>query len=114
MGRDYFVAQALLAMTAPTWLNTSAATGSRIINWRGTLIHIAKHFRYWYQQEYRITWIPPLDYSDHPLEPLFLEVGSLQEKAQLIKHKVVVSAYTIPDYCPADCNAVRTGGESRT
>ena len=46
-------------------------------------VFVAKNFKYWYQHEYRITWLPPMDHSDI-LKPFLLEVGSLEEKAQLI------------------------------
>ncbi len=46
-------------------------------------VFFAKHFQYWYQHEYRITWLPPMDHSDM-LEPLLLEIGSLDGNAQLV------------------------------
>jgi hypothetical protein len=36
-------------------------------NWRReeqSDVFFAKHFRYWYQHEYRITWLPPLEYPE--------------------------------------------------
>src|SRR5207245_1534191 len=40
-------------------------------NWKQAAksdVFFAKDFKYWYQQEYRIAWLPPIDYSGM-LEP---------------------------------------------
>lgn len=47
----------------------------------------SKHFRYWYQQEYRFAWMPDVTrglrrYTD--LDPIFVEVGSLASIAELV------------------------------
>ena len=46
-------------------------------------VFLAKDFRYWYQHEYRIVWIPPMDHEDI-LQPLPIELGSLVGKAELV------------------------------
>ena len=45
----------------------------------------SKHFRYWYQQEYRFIWAPPpgKKYSNK-LEPFFFEPGSLKDMAEFV------------------------------
>ncbi|MGZ5117395.1 MAG: hypothetical protein ACXWCY_19710 [Burkholderiales bacterium] len=45
-------------------------------------VTFAKHFRYTYQKEFRLVWMPPTDVSR--LSPLFLEIGSLEDIAVLI------------------------------
>jgi hypothetical protein len=55
-------------------------------NWKKAIkedVFFTKDVQYWYQHEYRIVWIPSMDY-DRILEPLHLEIGSLDGKAQLI------------------------------
>ena len=42
-----------------------------------------KHFRHWYQSEYRFAWVPETG-PQTQLEPLFVEVGSLKEIAEII------------------------------
>lgn len=41
-----------------------------------------KHFRYAYQKECRIIWLPPTD--EIQLDPIFLELGNLEEICELI------------------------------
>ncbi|HET7552697.1 MAG TPA: hypothetical protein VFK04_15500 [Gemmatimonadaceae bacterium] len=43
---------------------------------------MGKHFRYAYQREVRVAWLPPA--PTRQLEPLFLSVGSLEDIAELI------------------------------
>jgi hypothetical protein len=45
-------------------------------------VHFSKHFRYAYQKEYRIVWLPPEKQS--VLEPVFLELGNLEDYCELI------------------------------
>jgi len=45
--------------------------------------HLHKHFRYAYQKEYRLTWIPPVPTWE--LEPIKVELGSLNDCCQLIE-----------------------------
>lgn len=42
----------------------------------------SKHFRFWYQQEYRFSWIPEKCGREH-LEPVILELGSLEQISEL-------------------------------
>ena len=43
-------------------------------NWDLDLV-FSKHFRFWYQQEYRFAWMPNKDWRNC-LEPIFVELGS--------------------------------------
>lgn len=43
---------------------------------------MVKHFRYWYQWEYRVYWLP--DTPLKQLEPLFLDLGSLGDIADIL------------------------------
>lgn len=45
-------------------------------------IFFTKHFRYWYQQEYRVIWLS----SDlvNELEPVYIEIGPLHDYCELI------------------------------
>ena len=43
----------------------------------------SKHFRFWYQQEYRIAWIPERGGRTH-LEPFFVELGSLEQISEIV------------------------------
>ena len=45
-------------------------------------IYFAKHFRFSYQNEYRFLMIPKTE-EDIPLDPFFIELGSLQDIAKL-------------------------------
>lgn len=42
-----------------------------------------KHFRYTYQNEFRVVWVPPT--PRHDLEPVFIEMGPLLDLAELIE-----------------------------
>jgi hypothetical protein len=42
----------------------------------------AKHFRYWYQREYRVIWNP--EHSTQPLSHVDIDIGSMNEYAELI------------------------------
>jgi hypothetical protein len=42
----------------------------------------SKHFRFAYQEEFRVAWLPPFNVSS--LEPVFVDVGSLTNSAQLV------------------------------
>jgi hypothetical protein len=48
----------------------------------------SKHLRYWYQREYRFAWIPETLRPPAPppdgLQPMFLELGSLEDIAEMI------------------------------
>ncbi|WP_459991228.1 hypothetical protein [Methylosoma difficile] len=45
-------------------------------------VFFSKHFRYSYQKEYRIIWLPPK--AIMALEPVFLELGSLSSFCEII------------------------------
>jgi hypothetical protein len=45
-------------------------------------LYFSKHFRYTYQKEYRVVWLPPT--SQTKLEPVFLELGNLHEYCELV------------------------------
>lgn len=45
-------------------------------------VFFSKHFRFWYQKECRAVWIPPT--SVDMLEPIFLELGSLEDICEII------------------------------
>lgn len=45
-------------------------------------VFFCKHFRYAYQKEFRLVWLPPQPRSE--LEPVFLELGSLDGLGELI------------------------------
>lgn len=42
----------------------------------------SKHFRFWYQQEYRFSWLPEKCGREH-LEPINIELGSLEKISEL-------------------------------
>jgi len=42
----------------------------------------SKHFRYAYQKEYRVVWLPPI--AQNVLNPVFLEVGDMKPYCELI------------------------------
>ena len=46
-------------------------------------LFFSKHFRYWYQQEYRFVWIP-ITCMPNNLEPFQIELGSLSKIAELV------------------------------
>ena len=43
---------------------------------------ISKHFRYAYQHEFRVIWIPNKEIND--LDPVFIEIGGMAEYADII------------------------------
>ena len=45
-------------------------------------VFFSKHFRYSYQKEYRIIWIPPK--ASMALDPVFLELGNLNDYCKII------------------------------
>lgn len=45
-------------------------------------VHFSKHFRYAYQNEYRIVWLP--QETETVLESVFLELGNLEDYCELI------------------------------
>ena len=45
-------------------------------------IALTKHFRFAYQREFRMVWVPPAPLMD--LEPFLVKVGSLKDCARLI------------------------------
>ena len=45
-------------------------------------VFLAKHFRYAYQNEYRIIWIPEIPKMD--LEPFFVEIGDMRPYAEIV------------------------------
>ena len=51
-------------------------------NWDLDLV-FSKHFRFWYQQEYRFAWMPNKDWHNH-LDPIFVELGSLENISDLV------------------------------
>jgi hypothetical protein len=46
-------------------------------------IYFIKHHRYWYQREYRCSWIPRKDPAA-PLKPFFVELGPLRDICRLV------------------------------
>ncbi len=46
-------------------------------------LFFSKHFRFWYQQEYRFVWIPEAGGRDS-LEPIFVELGPLDGISELV------------------------------
>jgi hypothetical protein len=46
-------------------------------------VYFAKHFRYWYQHEYRVVWIPPTPIAELP--PLDIVMGSLEDICEIIR-----------------------------
>ena len=48
-------------------------------------LFFSKHFRYWYQQEYRFAWIPhPEKGGCDSLQPIFIELGPLKKISELV------------------------------
>ena len=47
-------------------------------------LFFSKHFRFWYQKEYRFAWIPESNEQDN-LEPIFVELGSLDAIAEFVQ-----------------------------
>jgi len=45
-------------------------------------VFFSKHFRYSYQKEYRIIWLPPK--ATMSLEPVYLELGNLEDCCEII------------------------------
>jgi hypothetical protein len=45
-------------------------------------IFFSKHFRFSYQKEFRIVWLPPEPVAI--LEPIFLELGNISEYCEII------------------------------
>lgn len=45
---------------------------------------LVKHFRYWYQKEHRLVWIPKIGTPLTKLAPITLEVGPLHDIAELL------------------------------
>ena len=52
-------------------------------NERDVNLIFSKHFRHWYQQEYRFAWIPE-NGGRNDLEPIEFELGSLKEISELV------------------------------
>ncbi len=48
-------------------------------------VHFAKHFRFAYQQEFRMVWLPPS--PRRVLDPVILELGGLQDICEIIDLK---------------------------
>jgi hypothetical protein len=48
----------------------------------GINVFLAKHFRYAYQNEYRLIWIPEIPEKD--LEPFFIEIGDMSRFAEIV------------------------------
>lgn len=46
-------------------------------------VFFSKHFRYAYQNEYRLMWVPAEPVRD--LAPIFIEIGSIEDIAELIR-----------------------------
>lgn len=46
-------------------------------------VYFSKHFRYSYQKEFRVIWLPPEQTTK--LEPIFLELGNLAEFCEIIR-----------------------------
>jgi hypothetical protein len=49
--------------------------------------YFAKHFRYYYQNEYRIVWLPSSSVEPRPLDYIHLELGALDNCCELIHLK---------------------------
>ena len=49
----------------------------------GIDLFFSKHFRFWYQHEYRFSWIPQSETRNH-LEPFFVELGSLEQISEIV------------------------------
>jgi len=45
-------------------------------------VYFSKHFRYGYQKEFRLVWLPPA--KTDLLDPVFLEIGSMEDYCHLI------------------------------
>ena len=52
-----------------------------------TDLTFSKHFRFWYQHEYRFVWLPDATRGEHytDLDPLFIELGSLAHMAEFVR-----------------------------
>ena len=48
-------------------------------------LYLFKHFRYCYQQEYRVLWIPPV--AVNKLEPILLQLSDIKEYCNFISLK---------------------------
>ena len=46
-------------------------------------LFFSKHFRFWYQDEYRFAWIPERGVRTH-LDPFFVELGSLEQNSEIV------------------------------
>lgn len=46
--------------------------------------YFSKHFKYYYQNEYRLIWLPCSDLSSAPLDHVSLKLGSLAECSELV------------------------------
>jgi hypothetical protein len=53
-----------------------------VANRDGVDVFFAKHFRYAYQQEFRMAWIPPRAYEN--LAPVYFELGALNDCCELL------------------------------
>lgn len=47
-------------------------------------VYFSKHFKFSYQDEFRLVWLPPAK-LEGPLQPIFVEVGSLLDEADVIE-----------------------------
>ena len=47
-------------------------------------VYFSKSFKFAYQDEYRVVWLPPAK-LETPLQPIFVELGSLRDEADLIE-----------------------------
>jgi hypothetical protein len=45
---------------------------------------MTKHFRYYYQREFRIVWLPPEPTQAMSLTPVFLDIGNLSDFCDVI------------------------------
>ncbi|MET0461901.1 MAG: SEC-C metal-binding domain-containing protein [Chitinophagaceae bacterium] len=53
-------------------------------------VFFSKHFRYAYQKEFRVIWLPPTPATT--LEPIYLELGSLDKYCELVSLRDMLSA----------------------
>ena len=50
-------------------------------------VFFSKHFRYWYQSEYRMIWLPPK--AEKEILPVFIKIGDMRNYCELINLKTI-------------------------
>jgi hypothetical protein len=76
--RDIFIRRVLerFEKSRPGWSGIAAVVRyvDPLIEGRTDIdIHLSKHFRYWYQKEFRFVWLP--DQVQSRLAPILVELG---------------------------------------